>query len=82
MSIPPMIPYISFSDPTMDGVLSIDLSQMLEFCEPSGVCPAATPVGFSAATNYSLDKVIAGGIYGLFTDSTTGVPYTSTNPIW
>ena len=82
LTIPPMIPYISFNDPTMDGVLSIDLSQMLEFCEPSGTCPASTPAGFSAATNYSLNKIIAGGIYGLFTDSTTGQPFTTTNPIW
>ena len=85
LTVPAMIPYISFSDPTMDGVLSIDLSQMLEFCEPSGACPAATPVGFVPATNYSLDKVIAGGIYGLFINSATGLPYTTSvghNPIW
>lgn len=85
LTIPAMIPYISFNDPTMDGVVSVDLSQMLQFCEPSGSCPAATPAGFSLATVYSLDKVIAGGIYGLFTNSTTGLPYTASvgkNPIW
>ncbi|MGC8901617.1 MAG: hypothetical protein ACP5OF_09195 [bacterium] len=80
-TIPAMIPYISFSDSTMDGVLSIDLSQMLEFCEPAGTCPAATPSGFSPATNYSLNKVIAGGLFGLFTD-TTGKHFTTENPIW
>lgn len=82
MSIPAMIPYVSFNDPTFDGVVSVDLSQMLTFCEPSGACPAATPAGFSPATLYSFDKVIAGGIYGLFTDSTTGLPITTVNPIW
>jgi hypothetical protein len=88
---PPMIFYISFNDPTFHNSLSIDLSQMLGFCETSTTegagsistnCPATTPLGFQTADNYRLDKVIAGGIYGLFTDSTTGLPYTSTNPIW
>ena len=93
LTVPAMIPYISFSDPTMDGVLSIDLSQMLEFCEAqgstegtlAGSCPANATANFVPADNYRLDKVIAGGIYGLFTDSTTGSPYTTTvgyNPIW
>ena len=81
LTIPAMIPYISFNDPTMDGVVSVDLSQMLKFCEPSGSCPASTPVGFTPATVYSLDKVIAGGIYGLFTDS-TGAPISTVKPIW
>lgn len=88
-TIPAMIPYISFSDPTMDGVLSIDLSQMLDFCEPQGSsdgtiassCPASTIENFVPATNYKLDKVIAGGIFGLFTD-TTGQHFTIENPIW
>ncbi len=82
LHIPPMIPYISFNDPTFGGVLSIDLSQMLKFCEPAGTCPAVIPAGFNAATNYSLDKIIAGGIYGIFTDSTTRSHYTSENPDW
>ncbi len=89
----PTIPYISFSDPTMDGVVSVDLSQMLEFCEAQGApdgtlagsCPANASASFVAATNYSLDKVIAGGIYGLFTNTTStpvGQPFTTVNPIW
>ncbi|MCL4558717.1 MAG: hypothetical protein M1491_08860, partial [Deltaproteobacteria bacterium] len=91
LTVPAMIPYISFSDPTMDGVLSIDLSQMLEFCEAqgstegtlAGSCPANATANFVPADNYRLDKVIAGGIYGLFTDSTNnGLPFTTTNPIW
>ena len=85
LTIPAIIPYISFNDPTMGGVLSIDLSQMLEFCG-AGTCPAATPAGFTPASVFSLDKVIAGGIFGLFTDSTNaGMPYTASigkNPIW
>ncbi len=82
-SLPAMIPYISFADPTFGGILSIDLSQMLEFCEPTGSCPAATPAGFQPASVYSLDKIIAGGVYGLFTDTTNaGKPFTTENPIW
>ncbi|MCL4479556.1 MAG: hypothetical protein M1381_10770 [Deltaproteobacteria bacterium] len=81
-SLPAMIPYISFADPTFGGILSIDLSQMLEFCG-SSPCPAATPAGFQSASVYSLDKLIAGGIYGLFTDTTNaGKPFTTENPIW
>lgn len=80
ITIPAMIPYISFGDPTFGGVLSIDLSQMLSFCEPGPTCPAITPAGFNAATNYSLNKLIAGGIYGVFTDSTNGNRFVSENP--
>ena len=90
LTVPPMIPYISFRHPTMNGVLSIDLSQMLEFCEAQGAsagtlassCPAALAANPVPATTYSLDKVIAGGIYGLFTSTTTGLPFTTENPIW
>lgn len=87
---PPMIFYISFNDPTFHNSLSIDLSQMLGFCEAQGAdpgtlasaCPAALSPSFVAATNYSLDKVIAGAMYGFFTDSTTGMPFTSAPPDW
>lgn len=85
----PILPYISFNDPTFGGVLSIDLSQMLLFCESSAAegsftgttCPEATPVGFQPADNYRLDKIMAGGLYGLYYNTATGQPFTTVNPI-
>ncbi len=85
LTIPAMLPYISFNDPTFDGVLSIDLSQLLEFCEGGPSCPVSSPTGFKAATSYSLNKVIAAGVYGLFTDTTSspvGQHFTTEDPIW
>ncbi|MCL5277122.1 MAG: hypothetical protein M1517_05025 [Deltaproteobacteria bacterium] len=85
LTIPAMLPYISFGDPTFDGVLSIDLSQLLEFCEGGSPCPVSPATGFKAATSYSLNKIIAGGVYGLFTDTTSspvGQHFTTEDPIW
>ena len=87
------IPYISFSDPTLDGMIKVDLSQLLMFCDGQPPftgypnCPASTAAGFSTSTNYLANKIIAAGVFGLFTDSTTAHWYTETtldhhNPIW
>lgn len=47
-----LIPYVSWQDPTINGSLDIDLSQLF-------TGSANEPPGFSPATNYSLNKLIS-----------------------
>ena len=49
---PNLIPYVSWQDPTINGSLDIDLSQLL-------MGSANEPPGFFPATNYSLNKFIS-----------------------
>lgn len=87
VTIPAMIPYVSFGDPSFNGALSVDLSQMLEFCEPQGAadgtlatsCPASGTESFVPATTYNLNKIIAGAAYGIYSYLTGTNP---TMPVW
>ncbi|MCL4557795.1 MAG: hypothetical protein M1491_04080 [Deltaproteobacteria bacterium] len=87
VTMPAMIPYVSFGDPSFNGALSVDLSQMLEFCEPQGSadgtpaasCPASATENFVPATRYNLNKIIAGAAYGAYTYITGTKP---TMPVW
>ena len=49
---PNLIPYVSWQDPTINGSLDIDLSQLL-------MGSTNEPPGFFPATNYSLNKFIS-----------------------